>query len=79
MQFLLKAGINYPVESKKNEVIGTSLSSIEISPSGSIVNISIINPVDAPIDSAVTSALKSTADNWRPDSTITLMRFFIFK
>lgn len=68
--------IDYPLQSMTQLNVGLSISSITITPNGSIEDISIINSIDQHIDKEVMRLLKQTKSNWFSSDTITSNQVF---
>jgi len=62
--------ISYPESSKKNGSYGCSIAKFSLTPTGEILDIKIINPVDKYIDNEVINVLLSTKGKWTKCDTV---------
>jgi hypothetical protein len=62
--------IVFPTKSLDENTVGYSISSITITPEGTIEKISILNSIDESIDSEVTRLLKISKKHWKKNDTI---------
>jgi hypothetical protein len=77
-EFLAK-NARYPEEAAENNIIGLSLSSITITPDGSIHNISIINSLGESIDYEIIRLLSLTKKYWLKTNQINHNQTFYFQ
>jgi hypothetical protein len=64
------SNISYPESSKKNGSYGCSIAKFFITPTGEILDVKIINPVDKYIDTEVINLLLSTKGKWTKCDTL---------
>lgn len=73
----LGMNMDYPPSAVENAIVGFSLSSCTINPDGSIKEVSIINPVNPSIDSAMSEVLYMTEGRWKTTEKDTLETFYV--
>lgn len=58
--------LRYPLEAQQAAIVGTSLVSITLTPSGKLTLLTIVNSLGKAIDNEVTKAIQATAKLWLP-------------
>ena len=62
----LMRNLRYPSQAQQKAIVGTSLISVTIAPSGKLVNVAILNSLGKAIDGEVRKVIQSTEKLWLP-------------
>jgi hypothetical protein len=79
LRLFIQQNIIYPDKSAEKGIVGTSIASMTIKNTGEIVNIKILNSLDADIDKVVIETLRKTKDNWLKDPNVKNDTTFFFQ
>ena len=78
VRILIQKNLKYPQKAHKKDIVGTSISLVQLLPNGDI-NISVLNSLGPEIDNEVISVLKITESNWLPINDTTRIDSFYFQ